>query len=294
MAQFIISAFADEAQGDLKGQIAALKRNNIEYIEIRGIDGKCIIDYTDEEIAAMGKELKEAGIKVSSIGSPIGKYNITDDFEPHFERFKRAVKAAQLLEAKYIRMFSFFVKREELAQYKAEVLKRMRVMLDYASAEGIQLCHENEANIYGCLPEQCIELQEELPDLKAIFDPCNYIMEDADIPWAIEHIKQYVEYCHIKDGTLGEHAIVPAGHGDGNIALVLSTVAEARGNKDTFLTIEPHLFQFIGYNNLDKRSLKHKFSFENSNESFDAAVSALKDILKNLGYVEGENKKWIK
>ena len=109
MANYILSGFADESSSELSGQIATLKRNNIGYIELRNLKGKCIIDYTEDELVEIKKQLDEAGIKVSSIGSPIGKYNITDDFEPHFDRFKNAVKCAQILGTKYISMFSFFI-----------------------------------------------------------------------------------------------------------------------------------------------------------------------------------------
>ena len=37
-----LSAFADEASVDLLGQIDALKRNNIEMLEIRGVNGENI------------------------------------------------------------------------------------------------------------------------------------------------------------------------------------------------------------------------------------------------------------
>ena len=293
MPQLILSAFADEAAADLKGQIAALKRNGIDCIEIRNIDGKCVIDYSEEEISAFKAELDAAGIRVSSLGSPIGKYEITDDFEPHFDRFKKAVKTAQLLGTKNIRMFSF-PDGKTATDYSQEVYSRLTQMLAYAKAEGIQLCHENEARIYGRRPEEALELQEQLPDLKAIFDPANYIMENADITWAIDRIAPYLEYLHIKDACLEDHKIVPAGYGDGKIVEVLEKAAAARGSKDTYLTVEPHLFAFTGYSNLDHREMKHKFSYANQNESFDAAVNALKTILNQLGYKKGEDNKWKK
>ncbi len=294
MARFLISAFADEAASDLKGQIDALKRNGLEYIEIRAIDGKCVIDYTEDEIKAFADELASAGIKVSSLGSPIGKYDIIEPFEPHFERFKKAVKTAQILGTKKIRMFSFFIPDgKDAMDYADEVLARLTAMLDYAEKEGVTLCHENEARIFGRLARECEYLQKKLPRLHAIFDPCNYIMENEDIPEAIDRIAPYVDYLHIKDGTYEDHAIVPAGFGDGKISLVIEKTAAARGDRDTFITVEPHLFNFTGYSNLDKRTLKHHFEYADNNESFDAAVNALKDILKNSGYAEGEGK-WKK
>ena len=39
--------------------------------------------------------MEKYGIKVSSIGSPIGKIKLTDSFEEHFEKFKRVVAIAK-------------------------------------------------------------------------------------------------------------------------------------------------------------------------------------------------------
>ncbi len=294
MANFILTGFADESSSELTNQIATLKRNNMAYIEVRNIKGKCVIDYEEDEIKEFKKQLDEAGIKVSSLGSPIGKYNITDDIEPHFERFKKAVKTAHLLDTKYIRMFSFFIPDgESPKKYRDEVFKRLNMMVEYAASEGVQLCHENEARIYGCLPEEVKDILENVKGIRGIFDPANYIMDDADVSWAVDNTKQYIEYLHIKDCCLDGHIIVPAGFGDGKIKEVLCKIAEVK-NDDTFLSLEPHLFAFTGYSNIDNRELKHKFSYENSNQSFDAAVNALKNILIDLGYKEGEKGTWKK
>ncbi|MBQ7101209.1 MAG: TIM barrel protein, partial [Clostridia bacterium] len=108
MLDFILTGFADEAAKELDGQIAALKRNGMSYFEPRGIDGKNIADFTVEEAKALKEKLDANGIRVSSIGSPFGKIEIDEDFEPHFEKFKNTVEVAKILDTKFIRMFSFF------------------------------------------------------------------------------------------------------------------------------------------------------------------------------------------
>ena len=100
MAKFLFSAFADEASPDILEQIAACKANNIEYIELRNVNGKNISKFTVEEAKDRKKILDEAGIKVSSIGSHYGKIEITDDFAPHFEAFKQTVEVAKVLDTK--------------------------------------------------------------------------------------------------------------------------------------------------------------------------------------------------
>lgn len=90
MAKFIISAFADEAGDSLAEQIDALKSNGIDYIEPRNIDGKGILKLTKEELLHIRSELDKNGIRVGSLGSPVGKYPIDEPFEVHLEDFKKS------------------------------------------------------------------------------------------------------------------------------------------------------------------------------------------------------------
>ncbi len=110
---FTFSAFADEVDPNFDLQLAALKRNRIPLLEIRGVDGKGVLDLTDAELETVCEKLAEAGIGVSAVGSPIGKIGIRDDFAPHFEKFKRAVEIAKKLGTTRIRMFSFFIPQGE-------------------------------------------------------------------------------------------------------------------------------------------------------------------------------------
>ncbi len=94
---------------EFERQIAALHRKHIPVMEIRGMDGKGILDLTDEEIDVVEKKLAAGNISISAIGSTIGKIGVEDDFAPHFEKFKRAVEIAKKLHTTRIRMFSFYI-----------------------------------------------------------------------------------------------------------------------------------------------------------------------------------------
>ena len=59
MAHFRFSAFADEASGSIKEQIAACHKNGIEFIELRNVDGKNISNFTVEEARELKKTLDE-------------------------------------------------------------------------------------------------------------------------------------------------------------------------------------------------------------------------------------------
>ena len=84
MSNFIISGFSDEIDEKVVLQFEHLKKLGIEYFEPRGIDGKNISELCDDEVISLKAKMDEYGIKVSSIGSPIGKIQIIDDFEAHF------------------------------------------------------------------------------------------------------------------------------------------------------------------------------------------------------------------
>lgn len=291
MAQFMISAFADEAAKDLDGQIAALKRNGLVLIEPRTVINN-IIEKTDAEITEIAEKLKEAGISLSALGSPIGKYSIEEPFEPHLAAFERALAACKILGTDRMRIFSFFVPRDRVADYRDEVLRRMQILLQRAKEEGITLCHENEAKIYGQNPEEVADLLTALPELGGVFDAANYIMDAQDPIEGFLATAPSLVYMHVKDAKI-DKTIVPVGMGDGKYDEVIRRL-ETMTDQTVILTVEPHLKSFTGYASIDSREMKHDIHFENSDESFDFAINSLKNLLTSLGYHEENNHVWKK
>ena len=293
MAEFIFSAFADEAGDTLEEQINALVENGIKYIEPRKINKKGVLELNDEELIEIEKKLSDAGIKVNSLGSPIGKYNITDDFAPHFESFKKALHACKLLKTDKMRMFSFYVDQKELSKYRDEVISRMRAMTDAASKSGILLCHENESLIYGQMPNEVADLLDNVPGLAGIFDPANYRMNDGDVIAGINATLKNFAYMHIKDAIYESQTILPAGEGEGKIGEIIDIINE---NYDglVYLTLEPHLLIFDAYKDIDDHELKGKYSFKNNREAFDFAVAALEKLMIQQGYRKDKCAIWKK
>ena len=143
------------------------------------------------------------------------------------------------------------------------------------------MCHENEKGIYGDVADRCVDVLDNVKDLKCVYDPANFIQcdEKADKTLALLHHRAI--YFHIKDVIEATQQIVPAGYGDGKIDKLIADISD-----DKVLTLEPHLSAFVGYKNIDDTEMKHKFSFADSREAFDAAVKATKDILIKTGYKE--------
>ena len=296
MAQYQLSAFADEASRMLSEQLEAMKSNGISLIEMRGVDGKSVADLTDEEAKEAKRKLDDAGAALSSLGSPYGKYPIEQPFEAHLDAFKRGLEITKILGADRIRMFSFFMPREgdsKPADWRGKVIDQLGQMLDLADDAGIRLCHENEKGIYGDVDDRCVDLMEVYGDrMGCIFDPANFIQCGVKPIEAFPKLEKYITYMHIKDALLENGAVVPAGMGDGNVKDILDRLA-ARADNMT-LTLEPHLTVFDGLKALQDEKLNHKFSYPDRLSAFNAAVSALKVILNDLGFVEGGKGTWTR
>lgn len=291
MAEFYLSAFADEAADSLDGQIEALKEAGIAFIEPRSIDKKGILDLTEEELVAVRRKLDEAGIRTGSLGSPIGKYGIHEDFESYKETFERALTACRILGTDKMRMFSFFVEREELSEVRTEVLRRLRCLTERAAEAGVTLCHENESRIYGQMPKEVGDLLASIPALRGIYDPANYIVNGADPEEGLHATLPSFLYMHVKDASFEDGSILPAGEGDGRIGEMLSLI-DAHTNAPVMLTVEPHLRLFDAFASIDAHTLKGRHAFKSNRESFAYAVGALESILTKNGYHKGENGRW--
>ena len=281
-----LCAFADEYSSSLDEQIKGLRENNIYYIELRGVDGKNITAWDVEDAVNWKKKLSEGDIKVWSIGSPLGKVKLSDSWEDHLATAEKLFKMANILECQNVRMFSFFT-----SQYERDaetVFSRLCEMKALADKYGVTLCHENEKGVFGDNAERCLDLLKRVDGLKNVFDPANYVQCSQDIPAALALLSDKTYYYHIKDALYADGSVVPAGKGDGHLEKMISEIT-----CDTVLTLEPHLRVFDGYSEIDSSGLKNKYTYASAQNAFAAAVNALKDILKKLGFTE-ENRAWKK
>lgn len=276
-----LSGFADEIAPELDTQLRVLKDCGIAQMEIRGVDGKNITEYSLEETAEIAHRLQKAGIGVSAVGSPIGKISITDEFAPHLKRLRHVVEQAKILGTDKIRMFSFYISEgSDPASYREEVLLRLRAMIDCAREGNVVLLHENEKGIYGDIAPRCLDLFEELfgPHFRCTFDFANFVQCHQDTIEAFEMLAPYIAYVHIKDAVWEDGRVVPAGEGDGHVAELLSRL-DSRGYAGT-LSLEPHLVDFSGLAALEHGHREEKEEASKGEAAFRLAFSALKKLLE--------------
>jgi sugar phosphate isomerase/epimerase len=271
---FVLTGFADEIDENLDTQLDVLESLGIDSLDLRSVWGTNVLDLDADEMATIERALDERDVSVSAIGSPIGKIDITDPFEPHLDRFETALDRAARFDADYVRLFSYWIPDDEdPSAYRTEVMRRMQRKADLAEDAGVTLLHENEKDIYGDTPGRVRDIVTTVdsPRLRTIFDPANYLEIGVEpYPDALLQTVETIEYLHIKDAVKGQRGeIRPAGEGDGAIPETLAALA-ARGFSG-YASLEPHL-----------ASADEKGGFSGP-EAFEVAATALRDCLDEAG-----------
>jgi sugar phosphate isomerase/epimerase len=238
-----LSGFADEIAPDLGEQARVLDELRIRFIEFRSAWGTNVLDLDEGQLAEAGQQLAEHGIAFSSIGSPIGKIGINDDFDDHLRRFDHTLDVAERFEAPYIRLFSFFIPvGDDPARHRDEVLRRMSALARRAEGRPVTLLHENEKEIYGDVPERCLDIVTSVGSekLKLAWDAANFVQCGVR-PFSdgYEMLRPHLDYIQIKDAKAADGAVVPAGEGDGQLATTMRALAD--DGFDGFFSMEPHL-----------------------------------------------------
>jgi sugar phosphate isomerase/epimerase len=269
-----LAAFADEISPELDQQIAVCRENGVTHFELRGVYGKNVLDFDRALRDEIKSKLSAHGMGVISIGSPIGKVKIDEPWEPHFERFKIAVDAAEFFGSPFVRLFSYYAPQAggDIAKHRDEVIRRFRAKVDYLKDHpSVTLVHENEKDIYGEKAAGCFDLMKtiESPKLRMAYDFANFVQAGQEPRDAWAMLKPYSVHIHIKDAIKGSGKVVPAGEGDGQIEPILAD-AYASGYRG-FLSLEPHL-KVAGHSH-----------GETGPELFKTAADALKAICRRNG-----------
>src|SRR6266487_2786307 len=266
-----LSAFADEISADLNEQIAAIRSENIHFIDLRGVWNTNVLDLTEQQVSEIKQRLDAQGIGVSAIASPIGKIAIDAPFDEHLQCFERAIALAQFFQTPFIRIFSFYPPVAEgdvgggkeivdPAIWRNEVLRRLRELTIRASNANLILLHENEKDIYGDTTARCINLLQNIndPHFQAIFDPANFIQCDqTPYPDAYQELRPWLHYMHVKD-ALADGTVVAAGEGMARWHEILQQLQT--DGYDGFFSLEPHLAIAGQYKGFSGPELFHKAS----------------------------------
>ncbi|MCI9361710.1 MAG: sugar phosphate isomerase/epimerase [Hungatella sp.] len=286
----MISGFADEISSDFSKQLETVTGLGMHYISLRSADGKGIADYTAEEVKeTLLPKLEQAGVKVSSLGSPIGKVGIRDEegFAKQLIQLDTLCQICKVLNCKYIRMFSFYMPEGEKPEdYREEVIGKLKKFIEIARKYQVVLIHENEKDIYGDIGSRCKDLMDTLGEacFKSAFDFANFVQCGQDTKDCWELLKNSVAYIHIKDAVSTDKENVVCGTGEGKIKEILSQAINEEGYEG-FLTLEPHLVLFDALASLETTAAENiikENKAKDGAEGYTMQYRALQGILDSI------------
>lgn len=283
----LLSGFADESaiSKQANEQFAAFAAIGLEYYSIRFVDVgggiKNVMALDDTEIKRLQRMHADYGLKVSSIGSPIGKVKLldiddgtTNKFVP-FEKYLRedvsiACDRAEAFGAKLLRGFSFYHPKGTAPEDHIDrVSDQLSQIAEACDARGLTFGLEVEANLVGQTGHLLAEIAAKVshPAMLTIFDGANIAMQGftPDQVFAeYQAMKPSLGWLHIKDysdpelrGRV-EHVdeesashFVPADRGDSAHEAILRDLREFlptlhrrmvdRGADGVFMDLEPHV-----------------------------------------------------
>lgn len=279
MSTLMLSAFADEVGEDFALQLNALKRNSMQYVELRSVDHENISRISLDKAKELKQRMDDAGVSCRVIGSPIGKIALEKAAE-HEESLRHVADVAHILGADRVRVFSYFMQPYETEQNESRVVEALCRLQEIAQAEKLMLCHENEKGIFGYNAENCLKLMQKVPSLRAVFDPANFVQCRVNTLYAWHLLKDHVEYLHAKDAK-NDGKVAPCGAGAGFVPVIVEEYLKHGGD---MITLEPHLFSFSALKTLEINP-ETRSEFALADEAFDTAAAALKKIIGEGGCV---------
>jgi L-ribulose-5-phosphate 3-epimerase len=155
-----IAAITDEFSPNLAEAIPVMNEIGMTGAELRVIDGKNILDLSDDELRRAKDVLDEAGLQVVSIASPLLKCVIDAGTEPD-ERFhrdifaskhtlgdqprltERAIGVSHFFGVRIIRVFSYW-RTMEPRRYQERIAQALIDLTRLARQEDLVIALENE------------------------------------------------------------------------------------------------------------------------------------------------------
>ena len=255
-----ITGISDEAGSAIEDQIRAHKelgwsRMELRGVEIQGHPTANLHDISEEAFAQFERTVKDAGMEIYCFSSTIANWGkkIDESFDSSLAEARRAIARMKRLGTRHVRIMSFAVRPDEEDQMATERFRRLRELVKMFGDEGLVALHENCMNYGGMGWPFTLELLAEVPGLKLVFDTGNPVFADdrsKPQPWRkqsawefYEHVRDHVEYVHIKDGVWNTAThktdFCFPGEGEGDVERIIADLA-ARGYDGGF-SIEPHM-----------------------------------------------------
>lgn len=255
----ILTGIGDEAGNTIDAQIAATRELCWQHLEARGVEAPGfpkanLHDIPDKAFDIVEQRLKESGIGVYCFGSTIMNWAKTVDtpWDVTVAEVDRCLPRMRRLGTRFVRIMSFKPGDQD-DRIPALVFQRVREVTNRFLDAGITPLHENCMNYGGMSWKHALDLLNQVPGLKWVFDTANPVFNPdrskpkpwpRQDPWEFwEHVRDHVAHIHVKDATWNptknDADYNWPGEGQGRVRDILQD-AIARGY-DGGISIEPHM-----------------------------------------------------
>jgi sugar phosphate isomerase/epimerase len=235
--RFRLAAITDEFASDLETAVSAMSGAGLEGAELRMVSGRNIVDLTDAELDRAIATVRERGLEIVSIASPLLKCALpgAPEVEERFQKdmfaaaygiddqpriAARAFAIAKRAGAGIVRVFSYWRTVRPEACFEP-IVEALSGLAGEAARAGLTIGLENE---HACNIATGAELARVLeavdhPNLKAVWDPANALVAgESPFPQGYGEVAAgRIAHVHAKDcrmengqplwGPLGECAI---------------------------------------------------------------------------------------
>ncbi len=215
-----LSLITDEISQDFEHVVKIAKTYNIKAVEVRGVWGKNISLFSDEDIKRMKKILQKYDMKISVVSGPFAKcllpgsrFDIfkkkkNSTLNPHYNLslFDRLMEITDELNCSMMRIFNFFTFGSKAHSQKAwdTMINTLRPFVKRAEEQGKILVLENEHVTFADNVENCLKIIKQInsSSLKLNLDPGNfYSAREGTDPntYQVLYDEDVVGHMHIKD-----------------------------------------------------------------------------------------------
>lgn len=241
-----ITFITDEATQDPKLFVRLAKAHGLAALELRTVWDKHVADLSREERETLRSMLRDEGLSICCIGSPVFKCDLDDDLAAQFEKLLRCLDIASFFDAPLIRIFSFWRKPEQMDSLDHRMVTALRKAADLVKGNDVRLAIENGKRTMHSTGLELGKLMGVLdPEIfSVVWDPANSIFGGLDkqpVTCGYPFIAPHVRHVHIKDpyvDAAGRREYVRLGQGQLDIRSQL--MALQKDNFQGFLSLETH------------------------------------------------------
>jgi sugar phosphate isomerase/epimerase len=270
MPSIEVGAITDEFSPDIRVAADAMQELGMKGAELRVINGKNVMDLSDGELDAALEVVRNAGLQVVSIASPILKCTLPDapDVDARFQQdvfaskhtfedqprlAQRAFEIAKRSGAKIVRVFSYWRVVDPPAVFE-RVVDALQELADRAAEHDLIIGLENEGacNIATAQETARVLAAIDHDNLKVVWDPANaYLAGEEPFPRGYDLLdSRRIVHVHAKDCKVEDNKPLWGPVGKQDVDWVGQIAALKEDGYSGYINLETH-WQGPGGNKLE-------------------------------------------